>query len=78
MGVVIRKGLKVGLFNKKKFGIYCGKLIYFFFFRYGYFFGINRKIQFKYFGKLRDGNESESGESRQGDLGLDEKSGKKK
>ena len=50
-----------------------------FFFRYGYFSGINRKIQFKYLGKPRDGNESESSaESRQGDSGSDERSGKKK
>ena len=78
MGAVIRKGLKAGLLNKKKPGTHCGKLIHFFFLRYGYFSGINRKIQFKYLGKPRDGNESESGESRQGDSGSDEKSGKKK
>ena len=46
--------------------------------RYGYFSGINRKIQFKYLGKPRDGNDSESSESRQGDSGSDEKSAKKK
>ena len=53
-----------------------------FFLRYGYFSGINRKIQFKYLGKPRDGNESESSESRQSsesrDSGSDERSGKRK
>ena len=53
-----------------------------FFLRYGYFSGINRKIQFKYLGKPRDGNESESSESRQSsesrDSGSDERSGRKK
>ena len=46
--------------------------------RYGYFSGINRKVQFKYLGKPRDGNESESSENRPGDSESDEKSGKKK
>ncbi|PFX21183.1 Inositol hexakisphosphate and diphosphoinositol-pentakisphosphate kinase 2 [Stylophora pistillata] len=45
---------------------------------YGYFSGINRKVQFKYIGKPRDGSESESSESRLTDSGSDEKSGKKK
>ncbi|KAL9985509.1 hypothetical protein ACROYT_G007924 [Oculina patagonica] len=45
---------------------------------YGYFSGINRKVQFKYLGKPRDGNESESSENRPGDSESDEKSGKKK
>lgn len=48
------------------------------FFRYGYFSGINRKVQFKYLGKPRDGSESESSESRLTDSGSDEKSGKQK
>ena len=47
-------------------------------FRYGYFSGINRKVQFKYLGKPRDGSESESSESRLTDSGSDEKSGKQK
>lgn len=46
--------------------------------RYGYFSGINRKIQFKYLGKPRDGSEGDSSESRQGDSESDERSGKKK
>lgn len=48
------------------------------FFRYGYFSGINRKVQFKYLGKPREGSESESSESRLTDSGSDEKSGKQK
>ena len=46
--------------------------------RYGYFSGINRKIQFKYLGKPRDGTDSENSETRQGDSGSDEKNAKKK
>ena len=49
-----------------------------FFQRYGYFSGINRKVQFKYLGKPRDGNESESSENRAGDSESDERSGKRK
>ncbi|XP_068711833.1 inositol hexakisphosphate and diphosphoinositol-pentakisphosphate kinase 2-like isoform X2 [Montipora foliosa] len=47
---------------------------------YGYFSGINRKIQFKYLGKPREGNDSESscGDHHTADSGSDEKSGKKK
>ena len=41
--------------------------------RYGYFSGINRKIQFKYLGKPRDGTDSESSDSRS-----DEKNAKMK
>ena len=47
--------------------------------RYGYFSGINRKIQFKYLGKHREGNDSESsGDHHTGDSGSDERNGKKK
>jgi inositol hexakisphosphate/diphosphoinositol-pentakisphosphate kinase len=33
--------------------------------RYGHFSGINRKIQFKYLGKVRDSSESSGGEEKQ-------------
>ena len=47
--------------------------------RYGYFSGINRKIQFKYLGKARDGTDSESsGDHQTGDSGPDEKTVKRK
>ena len=47
--------------------------------RYGYFSGINRKIQFKYLGKPREGTDSESsGEHQTGDSGSDEKTVKRK
>ncbi|XP_074614886.1 inositol hexakisphosphate and diphosphoinositol-pentakisphosphate kinase 2-like isoform X2 [Acropora palmata] len=46
---------------------------------YGYFSGINRKIQFKYLGKARDGTDSESsGDHQTGDSGPDEKTVKRK
>lgn len=47
--------------------------------RYGYFSGINRKIQFKYLGKARDGTDSESsGDHQTGDSGPEEKTVKRK
>ena len=46
--------------------------------RYGYFSGINRKIQIKYLGKPRDGTDSENANESRQDSGSDERSAKKK
>lgn len=48
--------------NQHIFITYC---VHFVFKRYGHFSGINRKIQLKYLGKVKDSSESSGGEEKQ-------------